>query len=134
MPKQVRFNPRVQVRQNGEDLKSVDLTGPKVDLSQQSTSPAPPSSSPNQMTTLTTLGSVIGIILFLAIVATWIAGLVKMAMCGGTHTGYFWATLLLFFLVPGPGTLASTIMAIVALALLRPGKSVLGMCCPISKK
>ena len=69
----------------------------------------------------------------LAVLAVWIAGLVRMGKCGGAKTAFFWATLLLFILVPGPGSIAGFIMSIVALVMLKPGKTALGMSCPSKK-
>jgi hypothetical protein len=84
------------------------------------------------------VGVVIGmgilVLILIAVFATWIAGLVKMGMCGGVSSAYFWATLLLFLLLPGPGSLAGFIMAIVALVVLKPGKSALGITCPGKNK
>ena len=85
-----------------------------------------------------TAGVLIGVsvlvLIGIAMFATWIAGLVRMGMCGGTSSGYFWATLLLFVVFPGPGSLAGFIMSAVALGMLKPGKTALGMTCPVKSK
>ena len=127
MPKRVTFNPRVQVRQGSNDT-SVDLNEPKdiVALPVESNAIVTLPVESNAIVTFTYVMAIIG----LAMIATWIAGLVKMGMCGGVSSGYFWATPLLFIFIPGPGSLAGFIMAIIALATLRPGKTALGMTCP----
>ncbi len=85
------------------------------------------SGTPSTMVLVT---SIVFTVFILAVFSTWLAGLIRMGACGGSHTGYFWATLLLFF-IPGFGTTAGFVMAIVALVLLRPGNSALGMTCAI---
>lgn len=135
MPKRVTFNPRVQVRQGDKDVSSVELNGPVADLAIQSKSDTYLAGLSTDSDIMTAASVTVGIALVvgLAVLATWIAGLVKMGMCGGASSAYFWATLLLFILVPGPGSIAGFIMAIVALAVLRPGKTTLGMTCPAKK-
>lgn len=114
--KKVHFNPRVQVRQDDQDMDSEPLQPVKLDI---------------QSTVIggSTAIVVVGVLVSLAVLGTWIAGLVKMGKCGGASSGYFWATLLLFLLLPGPGSVAGFIMAIIALVMLKPGKSALGMKC-----
>ena len=147
MPKRVTFNPRVKVRQNNLDMSSVALNADVERTSVQSTPDAMANQAANQLkkSKLSSgsgpggsfeagiAGVIVILVCGLAVLATWIAGLVKMGMCGGVSAVYFWATLLLFILLPGPGTVAGFIMAIVALAMLKPGKTALGMTCANNK-
>ena len=125
MPKKITFHPRVRVRQGTTDMKSESLNDQNVngvvDLA----------STPHDdqvIGTYTTVAVIFGI-LAVAVIATWLASLIKMGMCGGAGSGFFWATLLLFFLL-GPGTVAAFVMAIIALVMLKPGKTALGITCP----
>lgn len=122
MVKQVRFNPRVKVRAGSQDMNSISLMGLSAESDAEIVA--------NESLTIS-LGVIIGLILLsLAVFGVWLAGLIRMGVCSGSHTGYFWATLLLFVLIPGPGTIAGFIMSIVALAMLKPGCTALGMSCP----
>lgn len=135
MAKQVTFNPRVKVRAGSKDAPSVSLTDAVNRKKQEAQKLVNLGKSDMSGAVIgATIGMIIMVLILLAVFATWIAGLVKMGMCGGASSGYFWATLLLFLLLPGPGSLAGFIMAIVALAVLKPGKSALGMTCPAKKK
>lgn len=123
----VQFNPRVKVRQDGVDIDSEslnDIQRTSLDLTGFGGGMA------GDPTAGVIAGAVVAVLIGLAAVVTWILALVKMGHCNGTKTPYFWATLLLFVLLPGPGSFAAFIMAIVALVLLKPGKTALGMTCP----
>lgn len=136
MAKKVRFHSKVSDNKGKtktlNDAQKVKLNNLPV--------PNPPTESQDtkqdsndvveQASTMVTVVGVIGAILFIAALCVWIAGLVRMGKCNGTHTGFFWATLLLFILLPGPGTVAAFIMAIMALVMLKPGSEALGMTCP----
>ena len=124
--KKVTFNPKVQVRQGNIDLDSEPINLGIEDGNTEN--------SANLVVSISTGALLFISVLVIAIFATWVAGLVRMGMCGGVHTGFFWATLLLFILVPGPGSIAGFVMAIVALVMLKPGRKVLGMHCPIKKR
>jgi len=124
MPKQLTFNPRVKVRQGTVDMKSEPLNDDVDVLVNLASNP-----SGQQANTQATIMYSVFVILAFAVIATWLAALIKMGMCGGAGSGYFWATLLLFFL-PGPGTLAAFVMAIIALVMIKPGKTALGITCP----
>ena len=143
----VHFNPRVKVRQfqketgQHQDVQSIRLNNtlqppalpdlPKVGFSGGTKSDE---NDEGPMDVTPYIGVIITfLVLGIIMISVWIAGLVRMGRCGGTGTVYFWATLLLFLLVPGPGALAGFIMSIVALVMLKPGKSALGMSCPAKK-
>ena len=76
---------------------------------------------------------VVAVLIGLTMLAVWIAGLVRMGSCGGTGAVIFWVTLVLGLLPTGITQFVAFVLACIALAQLKPGRSALGITCPKKK-
>jgi len=83
---------------------------------------------PVWVTDMGVAGAVVFVIVLLAVLAVWIAGLVRMGHCGGRQSWLWWCTIFIPLFVPVVGQLWAVVVGIVALVMLgKPGGKLLTM-------